>query len=80
MRKGCSMLAVEGLNAWWGHAQALFDVRLQVGEAHQQCRQVDGVEAAAVLLVQLLQLRQNAKLKLKLREMRYQISWRNLNL
>ncbi len=26
------MLAVEGLNAWWGHAQALFDVRLQVGE------------------------------------------------
>ena len=24
------MLAVEGLNAWWGHAQALFDVRLQV--------------------------------------------------
>jgi branched-chain amino acid transport system ATP-binding protein len=32
MRKGCSMLAVEGLNAWWGHAQALFDVRLQVAE------------------------------------------------
>ncbi len=32
MRKGCSMLTVEGLNAWWGHAQALFDVRLQVGE------------------------------------------------
>jgi branched-chain amino acid transport system ATP-binding protein len=27
-----SMLAVEGLNAWWGHAQALFDVNLQVGE------------------------------------------------
>ncbi len=26
------MLAVEGLNAWWGHAQALFDVRLQVAE------------------------------------------------
>ena len=26
------MLAVEGLNAWWGHAQALFDVTLQVGE------------------------------------------------
>jgi branched-chain amino acid transport system ATP-binding protein len=26
------MLAVEGLNAWWGHAQALFDVNLQVGE------------------------------------------------
>lgn len=26
------MLAVEGLNAWWGHAQALFDVRLQVHE------------------------------------------------
>lgn len=26
------MLAVEGLNAWWGHAQALFDVRLQVDE------------------------------------------------
>ena len=26
------MLAVEGLNAWWGHAQALFDVQLQVGE------------------------------------------------
>lgn len=24
------MLAVEGLNAWWGQAQALFDVRLQV--------------------------------------------------
>ena len=32
MRKGCSMLAVEGLNAWWGHAQALFDVQLQVRE------------------------------------------------
>ena len=26
------MLAVEGLNAWWGHAQALFEVRLQVQE------------------------------------------------
>jgi len=26
------MLAVEGLNAWWGHAQALFEVSLQVGE------------------------------------------------
>jgi len=26
------MLEVEGLNAWWGHAQALFDVQLQVGE------------------------------------------------
>ncbi len=26
------MLAVEGLNAWWGHAQALFDIHLQVGE------------------------------------------------
>ena len=26
------MLAVEGLNAWWGHAHALFDVRLQVDE------------------------------------------------
>ena len=26
------MLAVEGLNAWWGHAQVLFDVSLQVGE------------------------------------------------
>ena len=26
------MLAVEGLNAWWGHAQALFDVHLQVAE------------------------------------------------
>ena len=26
------MLAVEDLNAWWGHAQALFDVSLQVGE------------------------------------------------
>jgi branched-chain amino acid transport system ATP-binding protein len=26
------MLAVEGLNAWWGHAQALFEVHLQVGE------------------------------------------------
>src|SRR5574343_112614 len=28
----CPMLAVEGLNAWWGHAHALFDVRLQVDE------------------------------------------------
>ncbi len=27
-----SMLATEGLNAWWGHAQALFGVNLQVGE------------------------------------------------
>jgi branched-chain amino acid transport system ATP-binding protein len=26
------MLAVEGLNAWYGHAQALFDVSLSVGE------------------------------------------------
>ena len=26
------MLAVERLNAWWGHAQSLFDVSLQVGE------------------------------------------------
>jgi branched-chain amino acid transport system ATP-binding protein len=26
------MLTVERLNAWYGHAQALFDVRLQVGE------------------------------------------------
>ena len=26
------MLRIEGLNAWWGHAQALFDVHLQVGE------------------------------------------------
>lgn len=26
------MLVVENLNAWWGHAQALFDVSLQVGE------------------------------------------------
>lgn len=26
------MLTVEGLNAWWGHAQALFDVRLQVAQ------------------------------------------------
>ena len=26
------MLAVEGLNAWWGHAQALFDIHMQVGE------------------------------------------------
>ena len=32
MRKDCWMLTVEGLNAWWGHAQALFDVHLQVGE------------------------------------------------
>jgi len=27
-----AMLAVEDLNAWWGHAQALFGVNLQVGE------------------------------------------------
>jgi len=26
------MLAVEGLSAWWGHAQALFEVNLAVGE------------------------------------------------
>jgi branched-chain amino acid transport system ATP-binding protein len=26
------MLAVEGLDAWWGHAQALFDVHLRVDE------------------------------------------------
>jgi branched-chain amino acid transport system ATP-binding protein len=26
------MLTVENLNAWWGHAQALFNVSLQVGE------------------------------------------------
>ena len=26
------MLRIEGLNAWWGQAQALFDVHLQVGE------------------------------------------------
>ena len=26
------MLAVEGLNAWWGHAQALFDLQLQVAQ------------------------------------------------
>jgi branched-chain amino acid transport system ATP-binding protein len=27
-----SLLTVEALNAWWGHAQALFDVNLQVDE------------------------------------------------
>jgi branched-chain amino acid transport system ATP-binding protein len=32
MRKACSMLTVEGLNAWYGQAQALFDVSLSVGE------------------------------------------------
>jgi len=32
MRKACAMLNVEGLNAWYGQAQALFDVRLTVGE------------------------------------------------
>lgn len=26
------MLQVEGLDAWWGHAQALFDVQLQVAQ------------------------------------------------
>ncbi len=26
------MLAVEGLNAWYGQAQALFEVSLSVGE------------------------------------------------
>jgi hypothetical protein len=30
-------------------------VRMYVSKPHQQSRQVDGVEAAAVLLVQLLQ-------------------------
>jgi branched-chain amino acid transport system ATP-binding protein len=32
MRKACAMLSVEGLNAWYGQAQALFDVNLSVGE------------------------------------------------
>jgi branched-chain amino acid transport system ATP-binding protein len=32
MRKACAMLTVEGLNAWYGQAQALFDVNLSVGE------------------------------------------------
>jgi branched-chain amino acid transport system ATP-binding protein len=32
MRKACAMLNVEGLNAWYGQAQALFDVSLSVGE------------------------------------------------
>ena len=32
MRKACVMLTVEGLNAWYGQAQALFDVSLSVGE------------------------------------------------
>jgi branched-chain amino acid transport system ATP-binding protein len=32
MRKACWMLTVEGLNAWYGQAQALFDVSLSVGE------------------------------------------------
>jgi branched-chain amino acid transport system ATP-binding protein len=32
MRKACAMLTVECLNAWYGQAQALFDVRLSVGE------------------------------------------------
>jgi branched-chain amino acid transport system ATP-binding protein len=32
MRKASAMLAVEGLNAWYGQAQALFDVSLSVGE------------------------------------------------
>ena len=27
-----AVLAVEGLDAWWGHAQALFDVQLQVAQ------------------------------------------------
>ncbi|MFY7872699.1 MAG: ATP-binding cassette domain-containing protein, partial [Limnohabitans sp.] len=26
------MFAVEGLQAWWGHAQALFDISLEVRE------------------------------------------------
>ena len=30
MRKGCSMLTVDGLNAWYGHAQALFGLQLEV--------------------------------------------------
>jgi branched-chain amino acid transport system ATP-binding protein len=32
MRKASAMLAVEGLNAWYGQAQALFNVSLAVGE------------------------------------------------
>jgi branched-chain amino acid transport system ATP-binding protein len=32
MRKASAMLAVEGLNAWYGQAQALFGVSLSVGE------------------------------------------------
>jgi branched-chain amino acid transport system ATP-binding protein len=32
MRKASAMLTVEGLNAWYGQAQALFDVSLTVGE------------------------------------------------
>jgi branched-chain amino acid transport system ATP-binding protein len=32
MSEGRSVLTVEGLNAWWGPAQALFDVSMQVGE------------------------------------------------
>jgi branched-chain amino acid transport system ATP-binding protein len=32
MRKSSAMLTVEGLNAWYGQAQALFDVSLTVGE------------------------------------------------
>jgi branched-chain amino acid transport system ATP-binding protein len=32
MRKASAMLNVEGLNAWYGQAQALFDVSLSVGE------------------------------------------------
>ena len=40
MRKECWMLAVEGLNAWWGHAQALFDVHLQVDEGELVVLQV----------------------------------------
>jgi branched-chain amino acid transport system ATP-binding protein len=32
MRKAGAMLTVEGLHAWYGQAQALFDVNLSVGE------------------------------------------------
>jgi branched-chain amino acid transport system ATP-binding protein len=32
MRKANAMLTVEGLNAWYGQAQALFDLSLSVGE------------------------------------------------
>jgi branched-chain amino acid transport system ATP-binding protein len=32
MRKASAMLAVEGLNAWYGQAQALFNVSLTMGE------------------------------------------------